>query len=168
MGVKYGGAAQYELIRNRIGNPDNDAEERKRLLMSIGATRDPELQRKTLLWSLTEDRADPTAVRVGEILYVFAGFSANDLGARLVWEHISANWEEFYSYVGKTGPLFGHCVAYSLRGFSEEKDAEVVEGFFRKNPVEEVVRVVRQGLERIRERVFRKETQSPQLDTLFA
>lgn len=162
--MKYGGRTEYELLRTRIANPDNDAEERKRLLMSVGATRDPELLRQTLRWSLTEDRSDPTAVRVGEILYVFAGFAANDTGAHLVWKHISEDWESFYTYVGKTGPLFGHCVAYALSGFSEEQDAEAVEDFFRRNPVEEIVRVVRQSLERIRERVFRKETQGPQLD----
>lgn len=94
-------------------------------LSSLGATRDPELLKRHLAFSITDE------VRQQDIIYVIGPVASNPAGRKLAWEFVQANWQTFYDRYYHGGmSLLGRVVSSSTGDFSSAKWLAEVEAFF--------------------------------------
>ena len=99
-------------------------------LSSLGATRDPELLKRHLAFSITDE------VRQQDIIYVIGPVASNPAGRKLAWEFVQANWQTFYDRYYHGGmSLLGRVVSSSTGDFSSAKWLAEVEAFFGASSV---------------------------------
>ena len=119
-------------------------EEKNRCLRSLGCSADPDLLRRTLDFSLSEE------VRGQDTPLVVAGVAMNPLGRDMAWDFLREKWAEFDDRYGQGGFIIARIVSITTEDFTTLEKAAEVESFFESHPAPAAARTVRQSLERIR------------------
>ena len=142
--LKAGGIAEYERILATYFATDNNAE-RKYVLNSLGATKDPALKARTLDWTCKSGD-----VKTQDFFYAIGPVGDSPAGAKQTWAYFQENIEFFKEKLSKASPsLLAAVVVYSVHFCSLERAAEV-EAFFEKNPLPSCSRRIAQLVESIR------------------
>ena len=119
-------------------------EEKNRCLRALGSSADPDLLRRTLEFSLTDE------VRGQDTPLVVAGVAVNPLGRDMAWDFLREKWAEFDRRYGQGGFIIARIVSITTEDFTTLEKAGEVEAFFEEHPAPAAARTVRQSLERIR------------------
>ena len=118
----------------------NLSEERTRILNALTYPTNPNLLKKTLEFSLTND------VRQHDTIRIILGVSRNTNSQNLAWEFIKDNWEELNKRYGKGG--FGIMSLVSIGSlFTKQNDLDDYILFFNQNPVPSADRSINQSIE---------------------
>lgn len=141
--VESRGADGYEAVL-RIYREAELHEEKNRCLGALGSSAEPDLLRRTLEFSLSDE------VRGQDTPAALAGVVMNPLGRDLAWDFLREKWTEFDSRYGQGGFIIAHIVSNTTENFTTLEKAGEVESFFEAHPVPAATRTVRQSLERIR------------------
>ena len=119
-------------------------EEKNRCLRALGCSADPDLLRRTLDFSLSEE------VRGQDTPLAVAGVAMNPLGRDLAWDFLREKWAEFDQRYGQGGFIIARIVSITTEDFTTLEKAAEVEAFFESHPAPAAARTVRQSLERVR------------------
>jgi len=118
-------------------------EERVRILRVLGAVRQPELIKRVLEFSLSDE------VRSQDTCFVVGGATNSRVGREMSWNFVKDKWDEFYKrYPG--GFLQARLVKFATEGFASEDMAKDIESFFADHPAPSAERTIKQSLEMIR------------------
>lgn len=118
------------------------SEEKNRIGRALGQFRDPKLLKKTLEFSLSQH------VRSQDTPMIFGSVWGNPVGKKIAWDMTVKNWKTLI----KTYPSSGHMLNRFIKpaaAFTQEKDAVMLESFFKKNKTPSAKRAIEQTLEKI-------------------
>jgi len=118
-------------------------EERVRILRVLGTVKKPELIKRVLEFSLSEE------VRSQDTCFVVGGCTHSQAGRDLAWNFVKDKWDDFYKrYPG--GFLQARLVKFATEGFASEAMAKDIETFFAEHSAPSAERTIKQSLETIR------------------
>merc|ERR1712168_196995 len=118
-------------------------EERVRILRVLGTVKKPDLIKRVLEFSLSDE------VRSQDTCFVVAGCTGSRIGRELSWKFVKDKWDEFYKrYHG--GFLQARLVKFATEGFASEVMAKDIEEFFAEHSAPSAERTIKQSLETIR------------------
>lgn len=118
-------------------------EERVRILRVLGSVKQPELIKRVLEFSLSDE------VRSQDTCFVVGGATNSRVGREMAWSFVKDKWDEFFKrYPG--GFLQARLVKFATEGFASEAMAKEIEAFFVDHPAPSAERTVKQSLEMIR------------------
>jgi len=118
-------------------------EERVRILRVLGSIKQPELIKRVLEFSLSDE------VRSQDTCFVVGGATHSRVGRDMAWSFVKDKWDEFYKrYPG--GFLQARLVKFATEGFASEDMAKDIEAFFVDHPAPSSERTIKQSLEMIR------------------
>ncbi|ODM99382.1 Puromycin-sensitive aminopeptidase [Orchesella cincta] len=127
----------------KLYHESNMQEEKDRIGRSLGAIKDPELLRKVLEFSISND------VRSQDSVFVIISVGMSKTGREIAWNFFKENKELFRErYPG--GGLISRLVKYVTEDFVTEEMATEVEKFFIENSFPGTERTVQQSIESIR------------------
>lgn len=139
--AKNGGVEEFTKLLIMYKQEDNQ-QEKDRIGRALGFFNDPSLLEKTLDFALSKH------VRHQNSLHIIASVWHNPKGRYLAWDFVKNHWELLKKrYAG--GHYFTR-VFSSAGDFTNNADANEIEGFVVKNPVPEATRTIAQVLEQIR------------------
>lgn len=140
--LKNGDASSLEAMVKLFKKADLH-EEKVRLMRTMGTVTQPELIKKVLDFSLSDE------VRSQDTVFVIAGVTGSVQGRELAWKFVQDNWDELYNrYEG--GFLLSRLIKSTTENFVTEQSAKDVEEFFSKRSVPAAERTIQQSLENIR------------------
>jgi len=118
-------------------------EEKVRLMRCMGAVSQPELIKKVLDFSMSEE------VRSQDTVFVIAGVTGSVEGRDMAWKFVQDSWDELYNrYEG--GFLLSRLIKSTTELFVTEQSAKDIEEFFASRTVPAAERTIQQSLENIR------------------
>ena len=137
-------------------------EERVRVLRGAGSFPQAEMVQKVLQFSLSEH------VRSQDTPIVLASAATHPLGRTLAWKFLKKNWKTFVDrYHGGGIGLLSRMIGISS-GFTDRRQLEDVQDFFRAHRVPGTERAVRKSLEIIRSNIAWLERDRDDLKTYLA
>jgi puromycin-sensitive aminopeptidase len=137
----YGGDVEYkELLSIYHTSPVH--EEKNRVLHALGQFSQNNLVEKTLKFALSKE------VRLQDRNGIFGSLISNPKTIKTTWSFIKNNWKQIVSEYGEGGHLLARLIN-PLNHFSDKKDAQDVEKFFKKNKAPGATRTIEQILEHI-------------------
>eukprot|EP00002_Diphylleia_rotans_P015932 TRINITY_DN3086_c0_g1_i4.p1 TRINITY_DN3086_c0_g1~~TRINITY_DN3086_c0_g1_i4.p1 ORF type:complete len:798 (-),score=182.20 TRINITY_DN3086_c0_g1_i4:58-2451(-) len=141
--VEFGGEEEYNQVL-AIYRAATLPEERLRALRALGCARTPDLHRRSLEFSLSEE------VRTQDTYIVIAAASGSVLTRKATWQFMKDNWTTFNQKFGTGQFLFGRMISFATSKFTTEAMAAEIEAYFAENPVPQAERTIKQSLESIR------------------
>ena len=141
--VESRGAEGYEAVL-RVYREAELHEEKNRCLRALGCSADPDLLRRTLEFSLSDE------VRGQDTPLAVAGVAVNPLGRDMAWDFLREKWAEFDRRYGQGTFIIARIISITTEDFTTLEKAGEVEAFFEAHPAPAAARTVRQSLERIR------------------
>ena len=151
--LHFGDETDYNFLFNMLMNTDNAAEQ-KRILYTLGCTREFYLLKHTLDISL-----DSSIVRPQDQRTVIAGVSANPLGRDLAWNFVQANFEVFNTL----GFSLSSLITIVTSPFNDEFHLQEVETFFSIQQTLGASMAVEQSKETIQANIEWMENNAPQI-----
>ncbi|XP_068751951.1 puromycin-sensitive aminopeptidase-like [Montipora capricornis] len=140
--LRHGDAATLDAMMKLFREADLH-EEKVRLMRTMGAVSQPELIKKVLDFSMSDE------VRSQDTVFVIAGVTCSVEGREMAWKFVKDNWEELYNrYEG--GFLLSRLIKSTTDMFASEEAAKEVEEFFAKQSIPSAERTIQQSLETIR------------------
>jgi puromycin-sensitive aminopeptidase len=119
------------------------AEEKVRLLYSMGDFKEEKVLKQMLEFNLSEH------VRSQDAVIGMVSVGSNSFGEELAWNFFKENVDEFYKrYAGGTYTL-ARLISDVAQGSTQERHDDV-ENFFKQHPADNAKRAIQQALERIR------------------
>jgi hypothetical protein len=152
---RYSSEATYDQLLSRI--PQALTQEEKRLLLrALSIALDPELVRKTLTRLLT-DSEPPTVAAC-----VLKSLAAQGEHPEIAWEFVTNHIEELQRRFGAA--CRNRLVSVCASGFADERHANDVVDFFKKNLPEDAIPSAEKTAELIRFRAKLKARELPVID----
>ncbi|MBF8305033.1 MAG: puromycin-sensitive aminopeptidase [Acidobacteria bacterium] len=141
-----GGEAEWQELMKVYHSTDLH-EEKTRVLRAAGSFRGEELIQKILAFSLSEQ------VRSQDTPVVLASAAGHPVGRALAWKCLKKNWKTFVErYHGGGIGLLSRLIGITS-GFTERRNLEDAQDFFRRHRVLGTERAIRKSLEFIRSNV---------------
>lgn len=144
LAVKFGGAEEWEHVY-ALYQSSEVADEKVTALQVLGATRVPELVKRTLNLAL-----DPEMVKPQDLIYIYQGLGANPTAKELVWQHFKENFDSLYERFKQNLSILNHLVKNVCSVFNSELKRTEIEAFFAAKQVAAIERPLSQSLERVR------------------
>lgn len=146
--MREGGMQEFEQLLSLYKNA-TITDEKLTALGALGASRKEDVIKRALAMSLGDEGSN---VRSQDIIYLTRTCGSNHIGRRMTWEHVKTNWSIYYKRFGLGGgiSLLGRVVSTGCQEFSQLKDAEDVEAFFKQHECHTIDRTIQQSLERIK------------------
>jgi aminopeptidase N len=141
--VKYGTDADYWLLLD-LYQSTIDPSEQRRILHSLGSTRDYNLLIFTLQMSMNS-----SLVRSQDVYTVIAGVAYNPLGIDLAWDFIRSNWDFF----NNAGFGIDSLVSTVTNKMNDQLHLDEVIEFFGANGASGAEMTVSQSIETIRNNI---------------
>jgi len=141
--VKHGGREQWEFVKG-INEAGKTPTSRIAAIRALGETQDLDVAKETLdyMWAEAKDQ---------DFIYFFSGLSTNAKTKRLLRSYVFDNYEKVTArFAGNS--LYKYLIQGSISGFSSERDAQEIEGFFKDKDVSRYDMVLAQSLDGIRAR----------------
>lgn len=141
--VENGGVSAFEAVLKMFREAGLQ-EEKMRCLRALGYSQQPELLRRSLELSLSNE------VRSQDSVLAIESVAANRYGIDLAWHFLQHHWNELYYRYGNGGLyLLRRLISSTTENFVTKHKADEVEEFFRLHPAPAADRAIRQSLERI-------------------
>eukprot|EP00741_Cyanophora_paradoxa_P021665 tig00000241_g20911.t1 len=140
--VMHGTEADYEGVL-RVMRESELHEEKIRCLRALGAAERPELIKRTLDLSLSDE------VRSQDTVYVLGSLAGNRLAREPMWDFLKGRWATLHERYGKGGFLLSSIVSACTKNHISLAKAEEIRKFFAEHPVDNAKRTIEQSLERI-------------------
>jgi len=118
-------------------------EEQDRIGRSLGAIKNPEMLRKVLDFSISDD------VRSQDSVFIIISVGMSKTGREIAWQFFKDN-KDFFKERYPGGGLISRLVKYVTEDFVTEEMAAEVEKFFTENSFAGTERTVQQSIESIR------------------
>lgn len=143
--LKNGGVEEYESIKAYFYSAI-DVAQKNLALGSLGFASDPALKQKTLDWALSGD------VKLQDFFYPMGSVSGSSKeGLALSWAFLKDNLKTIKDKIGKaSSALMDACIVSCCGSFCTDEDADMVEEFFKANPLPNNARKIAQTVENIR------------------
>lgn len=144
--LKNGSLAEFDRLITAY-NSTEDNSLRKFVLVSIGATQQPELQKRTLDWAISSGQ-----VKLQDFFYPIRAVAfSSGAGSDLTWKYFRENLAVIRAKLAKAVPSLMDAVIVSvLSRFCTSEQAANAEAFFVANPVPSSARRISQTLEAVR------------------
>ncbi len=137
-----GGEAEWEELR-KVYHATDLHEEKTRVLRAAGSFREADLIQKVLAFSISDQ------VRFQDTPIVLASAAGHSLGRALAWKCLKKNWKLFVErYHGGGIGLLARLIAIPA-GFTEQRQLDDAQDFFRRHKVPGTERAVRKTLETV-------------------
>ncbi len=137
LAARYGDHALYERYRAAIDAAPTP-QERRRFLLNLASFRDPDLVSRTLDASLGSE------IPTQDVAFVYMRLFGNPPGRDLCWRFLKKHWKEVR---GRVPPLMISRLVESTPSLRDSQYADDVARFFKKNPVAEAARSLKQAAE---------------------
>lgn len=138
-----GGEKELEIMIDLYKKEKLD-QEKERIGRALTSFRDQKLIKKVLEFAISEH------VRSQDTVRFVGGVFINPMGRRIALNFVLEKWGFFSERYGKGGLFMMSRLIEPMGVFTQEKDAEEIEDFFKKRPVPEAERTLAQVLEQIR------------------
>jgi len=139
--VQHGGEKEYEAIKKIVENPPAPSTKIAAMLAMTYA-QDKALIEKTLEYI-------HTGVKDQDMMYYFVGLSGNRASRRRLSEYFKENYEKLYKRFEGNFSL-NYLIKYGFESFSNEKDAQELEKFFKDKDTSKFNLALAQALDSIR------------------
>ena len=139
--VREGDEKAYETLCSMY-LVENLHEEKERILVSLGKSRNKKLLERSLNFALGDE------VRLQDKNRALAGVLSNPYGKELGWKFIKKNWKKIETVYGDGGHLFGRLMSV----LSVHTDVEIykdIKDFFKMHQFPSAERTIQQTLENI-------------------
>lgn len=136
-----GDAVLYGRYLEQMRKPGIEPEEYYRFFGALPSFQDPELVRRTLVYSISPD------VRSQDTATLLAGLLGQPGSRPTAWAFVKAQWPTLREKLGTFQGL--PAIIGAAGNFCSQKDAADVKQFFAQNPVPSSERTLQQALERI-------------------
>ena len=137
LAARVGDRALYNRYRALVAEA-RTPQERRRFLLNLGSFRDPEIIRATLASLLTSE------IPTQDVAFVIIRLFGNPAGRAQAWRFLQKRWKELSRRIP---PLMVSRLVESTPALREPRFAAEVRAFFRKHPVPEATRAVKQAVE---------------------
>ncbi|TRX97828.1 hypothetical protein FHL15_001038 [Xylaria flabelliformis] len=124
MALKHGGKEEYDAILD-IFRGSNNTDERNTALRCIGRAKDPELIRRTLELTLSNE------VKSQDIYLPTSGLRSHAEGTEALFSWLTEKWPEIYKRLSGNPPILGSMVTICTSSFAKPEQLERVERFFQ-------------------------------------
>jgi len=143
--LKNGGEVEYNQVLSYFSTAANNAE-RKHVLASLGATKDPSLKLQTLEWTTSG------VVKLQDFFYAMGSVgNSSRQGREISWKFYQDNFGKIKGMIAKASPsLMDACIVSCAGGFCSNEKANEIEAFFAKNPCPSNARKIAQTTENMR------------------
>ncbi|XP_044168747.1 puromycin-sensitive aminopeptidase-like isoform X1 [Acropora millepora] len=140
--LKHGDASSLDAMMKLFREADLH-EEKVRLMRTMGNVSHPELIKKVLDFSMSDE------VRSQDTVFVIAGVTCSVEGRKMAWKFVQEHWQELHDrYEG--GFLLSRLVKSTTEMFASEEAAKEVEEFFSERTPPSAERALKQSLENVR------------------
>ena len=141
-----GGNDEFDVIWNEYKTTP-DADERNTALRALGRVKSPELIKRAVSLPLSKD------VKNQDIYMPLLGLRSEPQGVEAAWGWLSGNWEEILKVCPATLTMLGTLVKLGVSEFTTEKQAEMVQDFFKDKDKTGYKMALEQSLDGIRAKV---------------
>ncbi|KAI0864148.1 peptidase family M1-domain-containing protein [Xylaria cubensis] len=124
MALKHGGKEEYDAILD-IFRGSTNTDERNTALRCIGRAKDPELIRRTLELTLSNE------VKSQDIYLPTSGLRSHAEGTEALFSWLTEKWPEIYKRLSGNPPILGSMVTICTSSFAKPEQLERVERFFQ-------------------------------------
>ncbi|KAI0184589.1 aminopeptidase 2 [Xylaria flabelliformis] len=124
MALKHGGKEEYDAILD-IFRGSTNTDERNTALRCIGRAKDPELIRRTLELTLSNE------VKSQDIYLPTSGLRSHAEGTEALFSWLIEKWPEIYKRLSGNPPILGSMVTICTSSFAKPEQLERVERFFK-------------------------------------
>jgi len=139
--VKYGNRGEWEFVKG-INEAGKTPTSRIAAICALGGSQDVDIGKETLkyMWANAKDQ---------DFIYFFSGLSNNPKTKRLLESYLFENYDEITARFSGNA-LYKYLIQTSIAGFSSERDAKEIEGFFKDKDVSRYDMTLAQSLDGIR------------------
>ncbi|CAG7562111.1 unnamed protein product [Fusarium equiseti] len=123
--LTYGGEAEYNAVLKEYETAKQSSE-RNTALRSLGFAKDPELIKRTLAYTLSDN------VKTQDIYMPLAGLRAHKEGILALWGWVKENWDVLTKRLPPGMSLLGDMVAISTSSFTHANQIDDVKSFFEE------------------------------------
>ncbi|KAJ4010114.1 Aminopeptidase 2 mitochondrial [Fusarium irregulare] len=123
--LTYGGEAEYNAVLKEYETAKQSSE-RNTALRSLGFAKDPELIKRTLAYTLSDN------VKTQDIYMPLAGLRAHKEGVLALWGWVKENWDVLTKRLPPGMSLLGDMVAISTSSFTHADQIDDVKSFFEE------------------------------------
>lgn len=134
---------QYDTILD-TARKAKIADERNTALRSLGRAQSPELIKRTLALSLSDE------VKEQDIYLPLAGLRTHPGGIQALYDWMTSNWDTLVKKLPPALSMLGTVVSLSTNAFSKKEDEEKVKAFFAERDTKGFERALAQSLDAIR------------------
>ncbi|KAI1189063.1 peptidase family M1-domain-containing protein [Nemania serpens] len=121
--LKYGKTEEYDAIMD-IFRASTNTDERNTALRCIGRAKDPELIRRTLDFTLSNE------VKSQDIYLPTSGLRSHAEGVEALFSWLTEKWPEIYKRLSGNPPILGSMITICTSSFAKAEQLEKVEKFF--------------------------------------
>ncbi|XP_035668606.1 endoplasmic reticulum aminopeptidase 1-like isoform X1 [Branchiostoma floridae] len=147
-GVQHGGKAEWDFCWQQYTSATVAAEKRK-LLYALANSRDPDLVKKLLRYTL-----DSTKIRSQDTVRTITYVSQTAVGYKLAWEFVKSNWQTFLDRYGSGSFNMAELAKIPSHRFSTGRQLKEVKAFFQSHDISAAARAARQTMETIQTNIF--------------
>jgi puromycin-sensitive aminopeptidase len=152
-----GSPEDYERYRS-VARDGPTPQEQRRYLDALSRFRDPELMRRTLEATMTDE------IRTQDAPFVLARSTMNrDLGPQ-AWAFIESNWDELTERFARSNHI---ALVVGIRGITDRPTVESIQSFFQAHDIPQSHQMLLQFLERQRVGAALAERARPELEARF-
>jgi puromycin-sensitive aminopeptidase len=143
--LKNGGETEYNQVLSYFTTASDQAE-RKHVLASLGAAKDPTLKLRTMDWTTSG------AVKLQDFFYAMGSVgNSSRQGREISWKYYQNNFDRIKGMIAKASPsLMDACIVSCAGGFCSNAKADEIDAFFVKNPCPSNARKIAQTTENMR------------------
>ena len=127
--LKNGSTTEYEQVLSYFTTSSDNAE-RKHVLASLGAAKDPSLKLRTMDWTTSG------VVKLQDFFYAMGSVgNSSKHGREISWKYFQQNFEKIKGMISKASPsLMDACIVSCAGGFCSFEKADEIDAFFAMNP----------------------------------
>ena len=143
--LKNGSTTEYEQVLSYFTTSSDNAE-RKHVLASLGAAKDPSLKLRTMDWTTSG------VVKLQDFFYAMGSVgNSSKHGREISWKYFQQNFEKIKGMISKASPsLMDACIVSCAGGFCSFEKADEIDAFFAMNPCPSNARKIAQTTENMR------------------
>ena len=158
LGARVGSLGRHHRYREVVAEA-RTPQERRRFLLALASFRSPEAIRETLASTLTPD------VPTQDVAFILMRLLANPAGQREAWAFLTRKWTPLRK---RMPPLMLARLVEATPALREARYAREVRDFFKRHPLPEAARAIRQALEVFRLNAELRKRAAPGLERWLA
>ncbi|KAI5304921.1 Aminopeptidase 2 mitochondrial [Ascosphaera pollenicola] len=141
--LRNGGEREFEIVLSRFRAAATSAE-KNTILRTLGSTSRPDLVKRVLDLSLSEE------VRSQDVYLPLSGLRSHATGIKLRWEWYKENFAEIAKRHPPTLSMFGSIVQVCTGGFTTEEQISEIENFFKDKDTKGYDQTLAQSIDSVR------------------